>query len=516
MRDVHGRPKPSDEQGQESGSAPRHPRRSSLATFRPLQIAILRRRGLTWIALAAVLAVIASASYLLFGGGIFSPSEHVVLTLRGSTALGDELMPKLAAAFLRDEMGAVQTGIRAEVKDVKGHSRLRVWGKVPGMSGLQVIEVDAAGSGAAFECLAMDFGPKSCDIGLSSRPIDALDKQRYPALRNMGTRGTEHVLALDGIATIVNPLNPVTQLSIDQLRGIYSGQITNWKAVGGNDAGIELYGRDRDSGTFAAFTDKVMGQGGVSSAVPDDHRIGDSELMVDAVMRSPNSIGYVSHAMIRGTKALAISEGGSPAIAPTELTVLTEEYPICRQLLLYNWDTPGSVVDAFVRYAISKPGQAVVVPTPLVELPARVFPVVPPRNAPAAYRALATEFVKVGLSFHFSPGQADTTVRQDSQFDSLAGVNLLRLRAFLAQRRGTGNDILLIGFNDTQEANPHDHRLARMRAKGVAASLRAIGVFVPSENLRDFGADLPVGSNATAAGRLKNRRVEVWVRKGLQ
>ena len=511
------------ESGRQGAASERieRPHLSAADIFHPLStFPILHRLGTLWTALSALFILIVGSSFLyVFRDRIFARSEHVVLTLRGSTSLGDELMPKLAAAFLHDEMGAVQTGIRVVTKDPKGHARLHVWGKVPGLSGLQVIEIYAAGSTAAFACLAVESGPDSCDIGMSSRPINNFDKQTYPVLRNLGNRGTENVVALDGIAIIVNPVNPITQLSIPQLQAIYSGKINNWNMVGGKDAPIELYGRDRESGTFAMFTEKVMGKEGSAapaiSAVPADHQIGDSELMVDAVMRSPNAIGYVSHPMVGGAKTLSISDGSVPAVLPTDLSVMTEEYPIQRRLLLYQWDAPGSMMDAFVRYVVSKPGQALVIPSPFVELPPRIFPVAPPQNAPPAYREIASRYLRVALSFHFSSEQVDASADADGQFESLAKVNVLRLRSFLAERGGTGNDILLIGFSDGHEAGIRDQNLARMRAASVATSLRAIGVIIPSENIRDFGSELPVASNETPEGRGKNRRVEVWVRKGL-
>ena len=96
--------------------------------------------------------------------------------------------------------------------------------------------------------------------------------------------------------------------------------------------------------------------------------------------------------------------------------------------------------------------------------------------------------------------------------DSLARVNVLRLRTFLAQQDETGSDILLIGFDDGQEKLPLIKHLAQQRAEEIATSLRAIGVIVPPGNILNFGAELPVASNDTPEGRQKNRRVEVWVR----
>lgn len=473
----------------------------------------------SWLLLLALLVLLASSSLFFFRDRIFGPFEHVVLSLRGSTSLGDELMPQLAVAFLRDEMGAEQTGIRVARKDAKGHPYLHVWGKVPGRPGLQVIEIYASGSSAAFECLATESSRNSCDIGMASRPLSDLDKEDYPALRNLGDRVAEHVVALDGIAIIVNPSNPVSQLSIPQLRAIYTGQIRNWRDVGGNDAPIELYGRDRSSGTFEMFTEKVIGKDAVNAevafAVSPDHQIGDSGVIADSVMRSPNAIGYVSSPMIKIAKALPISDGTGPAFPPTELSIVTEDYPICRRLLLYDWDAPGSLMNAFVRYVVYKPGQTLVAQTPFVELLPRVFPVLVPESAPDSYKEIASRYSRIGLSFHFSSQQAETT-NANNQLDNLARVNVLRLRTFLAQHGGTGDDIQLIGFADKIEASIPNQNLAHKRAESVATALRAIGVIVPSQNIRDFGADLPVASNETPEGRRKDRRVEVWVQKGLQ
>jgi phosphate transport system substrate-binding protein len=471
-----------------------------------------------WIVFSALMLMLA-AVVVFFPDRIFSPSEHVVLSLSGSTSLGDELMPELAEAFLRDELGAERTGVKVGKKDAKGHPRLHVWGKVPGKPELQVIEIYATGSGDAFKCLAAKSGPDYCDIGMSSRPISNIDKQLYPALRNLVGSTTEHVVALDGIAVIVNPSNPVSQLTIPQLRAIYSGEIGNWSNVGGDNVPIELYGRDQASGTLEIFTEKVMGenqQGKVRPAhVPMNHQVGDSDLLVDAVMRSPNAIGYVSSPLVGSAKALMISDGSGPALKPTELSIVTEDYPICRRLLLYDWDEPGSLMNAFIRYATYKPGQALVAQTPFVGLTPRVFPVVPPRNAPYAYKKLAQNFSRIGLSFHFSSAQAEAGNGAGSQLDSLARVNVLRLRTFLAQHGGTGDDILLIGFADEVEGRATNEHLAHNRAEGVATDLRAIGVIVPPENIKDFGTELPVASNENPEGRTRNRRVEVWVRNGL-
>jgi phosphate transport system substrate-binding protein len=479
--------------------------------------------SLLWIVLANVLALsvllMAAITAFFLRGRFLVPPEHVVLSLQGSTSLGDELVPKLAEAFLRDELGAKTTGYNVEEKDTNGRRHLHVWGRVPGVQALQVIEIYAAGSSSAFKCLAAENGRDYCDIGMSSRPINDMDRRRYPKVGHLGNPTTEHVVALDGIAVIVNSRNPVSQLSIPQVRAIYEGEIRNWKEVGGDDAAIELLGRDRNSGTFEVFTEKLMRKDTQASErlviIPPERQFEDSGLIVDAVIHSPNAIGYVSAPLAKDAKALHISDGSGSALGPTELAVVTEEYPICRRLLLYDWGAPGSLVDAFIRYVTSEPGQAVVTQTPFVDLTPSVFPVVPSLKTPLAYKKITSGYSRIGLSFHFSRAQDAADKERESRPDILARINVLRLRTFLEQHGGNGDDILLVAFADKVEGHIPSEHLVRRRAEIVATELRAIGIIVPSENVRDLGNALPVASSDNPEGRSKNCRVEVWVRNGL-
>jgi phosphate transport system substrate-binding protein len=266
------------------------------------------------------------------------------------------------------------------------------------------------------------------------------------------------------------------------------------------------------------FTEKIFGSSTTTNsarlAVPVDRQIADSGLMVDAVMHSANAIGYVSSPMIGDAKTLAISDGSGAAIRPSELSIVTEDYPICRRLILYDWDAPGSLMNAFVRYVVYKPGQMLVTQTPFVNLTPKIFPVVPAQNAPIAYKEIASKYSRIGLSFHLLNDQIDSA-GDTSQLDNLARVNVLRLRTFLSQHNSNGNDLLLLGFGDPDEGGIRGRHLALTRAETVAASLREIGVIVPSENIRAFGSEFPVATNNTPEGRHRNRRVEVWVRNRL-
>lgn len=161
----------------------------------------------------------------------------------------------------------------------------------------------------------------TCDIGLSSRNLKDDEKAS-------GLTGT--VLALDGIAVIVNPNNPVSDLSVEQIASIYKGEITNWKDVGGNDAEIVLIGREAGSGTRDGF-ESITGTNDACNYRQELTSTGD---VITTVSQNPDAIGYASLASLKdNVKALTV--GG---IAPTEETVKDGSYVIQRPFVLVTKD----------------------------------------------------------------------------------------------------------------------------------------------------------------------------------
>ena len=177
-----------------------------------------------------------------------------------------------------------------------------------------------------------------CDIGLSSRALK--DEEKASGL--VGT-----TVALDGIAIIVNPENPVSDLSVDQIAAIYTGEITNWSEVGGNDAEIVLIGREAGSGTRDGFesitktTDKCQYRQELTST-------GD---VITTVSQNPDAIGYASLSSVKDSvKALTV--GG---VAPTEDTVKDGSYVIQRPFVLVTKDGTklSEAAQKFFDYALS-------------------------------------------------------------------------------------------------------------------------------------------------------------------
>ena len=156
-----------------------------------------------------------------------------------------------------------------------------------------------------------------CDIGLSSRALK--DDEKASGL-------VETVVALDGIAIVVNPENPVSDLDIDTIAKIYTGEITNWKEVGGNDAQIVLIGREAGSGTRDGFESIT----GTTDACQYRQELTSTGDVITTVAQNPNAIGYASLASVKDTvKALAV-EG----VTPNEETVKDGSYLVQRPFVL--------------------------------------------------------------------------------------------------------------------------------------------------------------------------------------
>ena len=177
-----------------------------------------------------------------------------------------------------------------------------------------------------------------CDIGLASRSLK--DDEKSSGL-------TETVLAYDGIAVVVSPENPVSDLTIEQIADIYTGKITNWSEVGGNDAEIVLIGREAGSGTRDGFESIT----GTEEACQYRQELTSTGDVIATVSQNPNAIGYASLSAVKDT-VKALSVGG---VAPSEDTVKDGSYVIQRPFVLVTKDgvTLSPAAQAFLDYALS-------------------------------------------------------------------------------------------------------------------------------------------------------------------
>ena len=185
-----------------------------------------------------------------------------------------------------------------------------------------------------------------CDIGLSSRALK--DEEKASGLQ-------ETVLAYDGIAMIVNPANPVEDLTLEQIADIYTGKITNWSELGGSDSEIDLIGREAGSGTRSGFEEIVE----VKDLCQYRQELSSTGDVIATVAQNPGAIGYASLASVKDT-VKAVKVGG---VTPSEETVKDGTYAIQRPFVLVTKEgvTLSETAQAFFNYAVSKDANAVVI-----------------------------------------------------------------------------------------------------------------------------------------------------------
>ncbi|MFA5361845.1 MAG: phosphate ABC transporter substrate-binding protein [Candidatus Omnitrophota bacterium] len=226
------------------------------------------------------------------------------------------------------------------------------------------IAVTGGGSGTGFSSLISG----SCDIAMSSRNIK---EKEISLAKQKGVNPFEVKVALDGLAVVVNPKNPVDKLTIDQLAQIFTGKITNWKEAGGQDAVIVILSREVNSGTHVYFKEHVLRKGDANSKeefAPQALLLSSSQAIADEISQNPGAIGYYGMGYISNKqKAVMVAhDEKSPYVAPTVENVMSGSYPISRPLFFYANGEPSGLVKKFVDFCLSKKGQDIVVQTDFV------------------------------------------------------------------------------------------------------------------------------------------------------
>jgi phosphate transport system substrate-binding protein len=214
------------------------------------------------------------------------------------------------------------------------------------------IQVSGGGSGVGFAALQN----QKTDVADASRKIKPAEE--LACIKAFGRRPTEYKVALDGLSVYVSQDNPVKELSLDQLKGIFTGKITSWKDVGGSDAPITIYSRENSSGSYEFFKDHVLkGSDFAASA----QTMQGTAALVQAVSADKNGIGYGGAAYGAGARALGVKkDDASAAVYPNEQTVFDGSYPIWRYLYTYvNPALDKDEIGAYLKWIRSDAGQQV-------------------------------------------------------------------------------------------------------------------------------------------------------------
>ena len=446
--------------------------------------------------------------------------------MAGSYTLGAKAVLEMSRAYAKQQnlpSFKVEAGFDADEYDVvmeggEGAQRIRV-------------QVRAKGTATGFEPLVRG----QADIWMASRQATEVDiegaKRRkvpnVPSLAQMQTSGTETVVGIATLAVVVNPKNPVTTLTFQQVRDLFTGKVSNWNQVGGRNGPISLYALDSPLGHTDAFCNQIMG-------IPDSVKCLDSlaplagarytimDDMADAVSGNPSALGFVGFAFRRNARPLVlINECGSP-LEPSIFRVKVEEYPLSRRMYFYTMPgrpVPPAVKD-FIALAVSSAGQAAVGAAGLANLnPAKsddnyvdgrlatVRDVLDNHQTRVrgpdakAFEDAVSNADRLSITFRFQSGTNNLDTRAES--------DVARLVEMVKQPPYAGLPITLIGYTSATGDYEVNRQLSKDRASAVRERLTAAGLNVASAiGVGPAGA---VACNLNSLTAPLNQRVEVWV-----
>jgi phosphate transport system substrate-binding protein len=412
------------------------------------------------------------------------------LRLHGSNTIGAQLAPALVDAWLasknassikrKQEADGLEKSILAEFEN----------------GDTLHVQIRAYGSSTGFKALIAD----QADIGMASRRAKASEAAALSARGDLlGPQG-EHVIGLDGIAVVVQRDNPVTRLNKQQLAEIFAGEKNNWRDVGGLPNSIQVNARDENSGTWDTFQSLVLGK---TPLVDSAKRYEANAEVSAAVAGEPNAIGFAGFAAINDARALEIAEEGARPTPPNTFSVATEDYPLARRLYMYLPPQPAKpLAREFVLFVKSNAGQRVVAESGFVAQAIDSFAPDDVSVYPEEMRQLIDGAQRLSLNLRFEAGRV--------ALDNKALDDVRRIAEFAGRAENRGRKLLLFGFADAHEKLPiYSIGMSTDRADQVAKVLTDLGV--RPFRVRGYGMESPVASNETDAGRMKNRRVEIWI-----
>ncbi|HZL19335.1 MAG TPA: phosphate ABC transporter substrate-binding protein [Polyangia bacterium] len=214
------------------------------------------------------------------------------------------------------------------------------------------IQVTGGGSGTGISALING----TTDVCEASRAMK--DSEKKQLADKTGAPPVEITVAKDGLSVYVNDSNPINELTLGELKAIFTGKVTSWKELGGPDAKIIPYSRENSSGTYVFFKEHVLQN---ADYTPRAQAMPGTAAVVNAVVKEKFGIGYGGAAYAKGIKVLKIKKDAtSAAIAPADQTIQNGTYPLSRPLFFYVRAKPSAEISAFTNWVLSGQGQGIV------------------------------------------------------------------------------------------------------------------------------------------------------------
>lgn len=421
--------------------------------------------------------------------GFGAQAETISIRLHGSNTLGSKLGPSLLEAYARDQ------GFTDVERSETAPLEFRVAGRrADGSQFVGVVKAHGTNTGHA------DLVSGAADIWMASRAVTADEDARAQVIGKLRTPPQEHVVALDGLAIIVHPDNPIGEIRVDQVRDAFSGRVSDWSQLGGKAGPIRLYGRDDKSGTFDSFKAMVLTDGATLTA--DTKRFESSGDLEKSVAQDSAAIGFVGFSYIATAKPLAVMANGTLPLKPDALSVSTEDYLLARRLYFYTPREASARVREFVEFVLSADGQSVVADTGFVAQTLFVARAQPVPGNPDDYYDITGDAERMSMNFRFSPAS--------SILDSRALRDIERLSRFMSQPENQRKEVRLAAFSPSGARAPMMTLLTlNDRIDHISQLLAVRGVRMSQS--RSFVNAAMVAPSDRVDGKVRNERVEVWV-----
>lgn len=435
-------------------------------------------------------ALAACALFLLVPSVSAQDEDAERLRIHGSNTIGAEAMPRLVESWLRS-IG--YTGIqrraarpeRLEIAAVRDGAPL-------------IVEIERRGSAAGFQSLV----DGQAELAMMTRAPTAAERDAGWQLGDLGSPEQEFVIALDGLAVVVNARNPVRMLSVAQLRDVLAGRIDTWSRLGGANAPIRVHAGRAGSGGREFLQQRVMDGQPLAASLTPHARLAQA---ARAVAGDAHALAVVelTTRIPAATRTLAISDGGI-AVLPTRLNVASEDYPLLRRYRLYGAPLMSALGRSLALFAVGREGQLAIESTGLHSVMLR--PAMQPARAPAggAYADAVAGGVRLPLGLRFNVGSLTTL------FDSRSAYDMERLVAFMRLPGNRGRELVVVAFADRDPGNRLlPTVLSNERADIVAGYLTRNGIAV--RRSVGLGSERPLVASGRRDSRDRNERVEVWL-----
>ena len=420
-----------------------------------------------------------------------APATALTTTLfrmAGSNVIGGTLARRLSAGYLALIGDA---SITSSFGGTEG--TLEIAGLQAGQR--EAVSVALGSSASGFNALLRG----TADFAMSASRIAPADAERLASLGDMNSPANEHVIGVQGITAVVSPANRVASLTVPQLRAVLSGQVKDWAELGETAAPIHVYVVESRGAMVDVPHDVLMAHESVPAGVK---ALPNEQAVITAVASDRGGIGFVAFGNPEPARVLPLAESGGTAIAPTPLTISTETYPLTRRLYLYTAAKPSNAfVSRFLDYVNSPAGQAAVDAAGYVPLTIRSEVATVDEGASDRLKQLIAGATRLSIDFRFLPGSKD--------LDNRGLRDVERLTTYIKTQKISPSRVILAGFADNSGTPTANQLVSQRRIETVAAALKRTGV--PPGKIATFGAELPIGDNATPEGRERNRRVEVYL-----